>query len=185
MTRISMKISSLPDFFDPFDPAPEAERRLSDGAAAYLLASLRGASQPDRSPVVVVLILPARKAAEDAPDAALGRALQNHFARQAQVATNEANRIRLLGRIFVPIGFLIMCVCMLISEGLTSDSERHIRHSIAEGVLVLGWVALWAPFDYLLFGRLPALRDRALLRRLADAEVLLQYADGADGGDLH
>ena len=38
-----------------------------------------------------------------------------------------------------------------------------------------GWVALWAPFDYLLFGRLPALRDRSRYRKLGEAEVRFQY----------
>jgi hypothetical protein len=78
---------------------------------------------------------------------ALRAAIPAHFRRQAEIATAEANRLRLLGRIFIPIGFAIMCVCMLVSELLTAGNERHVRDSIAEGILVLGWVALWAPFD--------------------------------------
>src|SRR5206468_11505686 len=104
----------------------------------------------------------------------LSAALAAHFRRLIAVATSDIKRIRLIGRVFIPIGLVIMCVCMLISNWLTEGNHRHVRHSIGEGILVLGWVARWAPFDHLLFGRLPVMRERSFYRQLANAEVRIQ-----------
>jgi hypothetical protein len=68
-----------------------------------------------------------------------------------------------------------MCICTVVSELLRNVSDRHLMSSIAEGVIVLGWVALWLPFDYLLFARQPLYRLRSFYRRLANAEVRVQY----------
>jgi hypothetical protein len=172
MIEISMQLRSAQELFDGFDPSPAENRRLSDAAASYLLASLREAG--GSGPVVVSLRV-GEAAESHATEMALRAAIPAHFRRLANVATAEVRRIRVLGRVFVPLGFVIMGLCLFVSELLTSGSERPARRSLAEGILVLGWVALWAPFDHLLFGRLPVLRDRACYRRLADARVTINY----------
>ena len=41
-------------------------------------------------------------------------------------------------------------------------------------MLVLGWVALWNPYDRLLFAWWPALKKRRLVERLAGATLELR-----------
>ena len=172
MIDIAMKLRSPDDLFDAFDPSPLERRRLNDAAASYLLATLKAARAP--GPAVVTLCLP--EASQRLPaDDVLQAAVPAHFQRLSEVATADIKRIRLIGRVFVPIGFVIMCFCMLASELLTTGNERHVLHSIAEGILVLGWVALWAPFEHLLFGRLPVMRERSFYRQLANAQVRIEY----------
>ena len=43
-----------------------------------------------------------------------------------------------------------------------------------EGLLVLGWVALWNPYDRFLFGWLPAVKRRRLVERLLSIEVVVR-----------
>jgi hypothetical protein len=171
MIDIPVQLRSADELFDQFDPSPTGKRRLSDAAVSYLMASLKQAAAKDA--VAVTLHLPTA-AKLDSTEADLRSAVTGHFRRLADVATAEMHQVRLLARIFVPLGFVIMCLCMVVNQVLISWSERHSVHSIAEGVLVLGWVALWAPFDFLLFGRLPIRKERSYYRRLAGAEVRFQ-----------
>ena len=171
MTTISMKLHSIDDLFDPFDPSPPQSRRLSDGAVSYLVASLKHSKEPN--PVKIALLT--SQQTSQATNGALCNAILEHFRRQADTASDEIRRIRRLGRIFIPIGFIIMAVCFFASELLTASHEQRLKSSIGEGILVLGWVALWAPFDHLLFGRIPMFRERDCYLRLSQAEVHVQY----------
>jgi len=171
MIEIPVKLRSVEDLFDPFDPAPASSRRLADGAVSNMLAKLKGSTSP--GPVVVSLLLASSSPGDE--DAALRAAVPAHFQRMTDVATSEINRMKLITRVFVPVGFVIMALCTFMSEFLIISSERQLAHSIAEGILVLGWVALWAPFEYLLFNRLPVIRERSYYRQLAAAEVKVQH----------
>jgi len=173
MIEIAMQLPSVDDLFERFDPSPAERRRLSQDAVAYLLAALK--SQKERGPIVIELLLPAESARGPENEAVLRNAVPTHFRRLIVVADKDIARIRRIARVFVPIGLVIMCVCMLIENWLTEGNDRHLRHSVGEGILVLGWVALWAPFEHLLFGRLPVMRERSYYRQLAGAEVKVRY----------
>jgi hypothetical protein len=174
MIDIPIQLRTPDDLFDHFDPSPVVSRRLNDGASAYLLASLK--QRPERGPIVVVVRLP-HDLRSETMEAALRSSISSHFQRLSNTVDSDIKLIRSTARMFVPIGFLIMCVCMTVSELLTTRTERLLFHSIAEGVLVLGWVALWAPFDYLLFGALPLTKKRSFYKRLANAGMRFQYTN--------
>jgi hypothetical protein len=173
MIDIPVQLRSADELFDPFDPSPAETRRLNDGAVSYLMARLKENAASDA--VAVTFHLPAT-ARTGSVESTLRLAVGTHFRRLADVTTSEIQQIRLLARIFIPLGFIIMCLCMVINQVLTSESQRHSVHSIAEGVLVLGWVALWAPFDFLLFGRIPLRRAKSYYLKLAKAEVRFKDA---------
>src|SRR2546430_828637 len=131
MIEIPMQLCSAEELFDRFDPGLAESRRLSDAASSYLLASLRESRAS--GPIVVSLRL-GEAAGSRVTQAVLRDAIPAHFRRLADAATADMRRIRLLGRVFVPIGFLIMGLCLFVSELLTGGSERPARRSIAESI---------------------------------------------------
>jgi hypothetical protein len=44
---------------------------------------------------------------------------------------------------------------------------------LRESLIIAGWVVMWHPLEVLLYGLWPVTRERRLLERLAEAEVLL------------
>jgi hypothetical protein len=172
MIEIATQLDSPDDLFDRFDPSPNPRRRLNGELESYLLVSLKLAKTP--GPVVVTINMP-QSARSPETEAALGAAISAHFSGRVGLATADIKRIQLIARIFIPLGIVIMCLCMIASELLTEGAERHFRRSIGEGIIVLGWVALWAPFEHLLFNRFPIIRERSYYRRLADAQVKFDY----------
>lgn len=71
-------------------------------------------------------------------------------------------------------GFAFMLVCQII--GVLADFPEHptLTNTISEGFLVLGWVALWKPFETLLFDWRPSVERRKLHERLATLPVVLR-----------
>lgn len=71
-------------------------------------------------------------------------------------------------------GFAFMLVCQII--GVLADFPKHptLTNTISEGFLVLGWVALWKPFETLLFDWRPSMERRKLHERLATMPVVLR-----------
>lgn len=71
-------------------------------------------------------------------------------------------------------GFAFMLVCQII--GVLADFPEHptLTNTISEGFLVLGWVALWKPFETLLFDWRPSVERRKLHERLATLPVMLR-----------
>ena len=174
MIPIYAHLSVAEDLFDRFDPSPAEQRRLNNELVTYLLASLKSATDP--GPAVVTLLIPESSRAQPPGEGALRAAVSAHFHRLADDATTDIKRISLIVRVFIPISLVIMCICTVVSELLRNASDRYFVASVAEGVIVLGWVALWLPFDYLLFARLPfvvaAARSIVIAR---ECEVRIQY----------
>lgn len=71
-------------------------------------------------------------------------------------------------------GFAFMLVCQII--GVLADFPEHptLTNTISEGFLVLGWVALWKPFETLLFDWRPSVERTKLHERLAAMPVVLR-----------
>lgn len=71
-------------------------------------------------------------------------------------------------------GFAFMLVCQII--GVLADFPKYptLTNTISEGFLVLGWVALWKPFETLLFDWRPSVERTKLHECLAAMPVVLR-----------
>ena len=59
--------------------------------------------------------------------------------------------------------------------------DRAMIVAIGEGLLILGWVAMWRPLEILLFERLENHQQSALLHRLAQVPVDCEFDVTASG----
>ena len=53
----------------------------------------------------------------------------------------------------------------------SSSGPSWARTFFSEGLIIVGWIALWHPVDMLFFERLPLLREQRVLRRIQNADV--------------
>ncbi len=86
-------------------------------------------------------------------------------------------------------GFVFMLGCQVVRYFADFPDYPTITNTISEGMLVLGWVALWNPYDQLLFSWRPAVRRRELHERIAMFPVVLRpipatVADWMAGADM-
>ena len=178
MATIDIRIQRIGQLLDSLDPSPfhESETALRRDAEDYIVdfAGEYGRAEPLR------LIVHAPVSIE--PHAAeLTRAVHAHFElAHAQCRRRYRRRIR-IGRTLLVAGIAVLGITLLLRALLGNPGDRAVIVAIGEGLLILGWVAMWRPLEILLFERLENHQKSALLHRLARVPVDFEF-DVAEPG---
>lgn len=169
---IEVRVKELSQLFNSLDPSPFPERDLDDDSAEYIVGWAR--ELPIREKLAIAIHLPepeARKAAERD----LRTALLNYFLQCAENQQRELNELFRIGRRYAAIGLPILIVCFMASQIARSRlGAGPLASTIAESLLLVGWVANWKPIETFLYDWWPLKRRRDLYRRLAEAEVIIE-----------
>ncbi|GAA1057833.1 hypothetical protein GCM10017608_02350 [Agromyces luteolus] len=126
--------------------------------------------------IVLDLRLPdhAPTSTSPAPDAAaIAGALRGYSRQRITALDARLARIRRRGLIELVAGSIFLAACLALSGVLAtvSDGSFWVTEFLAEGLVIVGWIALWHPVDLLLFEPWTHRRERGVLRRLSSAQV--------------
>ncbi len=169
--KIELSLNRVAQLFNSLDPAPFHERDLDADAEDYIISSAE--ETPRQRPLKLVIHLPA----DQAPQAGshdLGEAIHNYFAYRA---AHEQRRLRVLfrdGRIALAIGLAFLLCCMLLRELVRSLGHATVSDIIGEGMLIIGWVAMWRPLEIFLYEWVPIRRRCHTLAKLAKIPVVVE-----------
>lgn len=168
---IEINLNRLPQLFNSLDPSPFHERDLDKEAEEYIIGSAEEISH--HHPSALVIHLPLDQVPEPgAPD--LSEAIHNYFAyREA----HERRRLRLLfrdGRIALAIGLGFLFCCVALRELVFSLGHSAAFDIFGEGMLIIGWVAMWRPLEIFLYEWVPIRRRCQILGTLATIPVTIQ-----------
>ena len=172
---IDLRIRALGQLFESMDPSPFREKALDDKAARWLLDSVR--EHPQGTPLRVRVHLPEglRIAAHNLPDA-----IHNHFRFALGQARRELRWRMASGWRALIVGLALLTACIgvgsLLAVELSARAHAGLR-ILDEGLLILGWVALWRPLDILLFDRFELRAGLRPLKQLAEVPVELVFVD--------
>lgn len=166
---IEVRIARIEALFESLDPSPFHERDLDAKAADYILGWAR--ELPGDAPLVVRLHLPEAEAGRAAAEP-VAQAIRAYFAYRAGIADRDRREVFRLGRRYLAIGLGVLALCLLAARAAPAVlGEGPVAEILAEGLLILGWVANWKPLETLLYDWLPLHRQAGLLRRLGTAAV--------------
>ncbi|MFG1317324.1 hypothetical protein [Xanthobacter autotrophicus] len=175
-TDIEIRVERVSQLFNMLDPFPFRERDLDPEAEAYIVAWAR--ELPRGAPMRIVVHLPEAEAAASEARG-LPEAMRHYFMDREIAVSGELKELFRVGRLSLTIGCAVLAVCLgiagLIGEGAFS---RNLAGFAAEGLLILGWVALWRPMEIFLYDWWPIARQRNLFRRLAAAEIVVRGSSG-------
>lgn len=169
--KIEINLSRLSQLFNSLDPSPFHERDLDHDAEEYIVDSAE--EIPRQRPLCLVIHLPA----DQLPNAGsndLGEAIHNYFDYRK---TNEQRRLRLLfrdGRIALITGIAFLFCCVLLREVAFSFGNGTAYRIIGEGMLIIGWVAMWRPLEIFLYEWVPVRRRCRTLEKLSKMRVAIQ-----------
>lgn len=170
-TKIEINLNRLPQLFNSLDPSPFRERDLDPDAEDYIVGSAEEISL--QHPLALVIHLPA----DQLPTQGLPgvrEAIHNYFAHRTD---QESRRLRLLfrdGRIALLIGLGFLFCCMLLRELAFSFGSDSASDIFGEGMLIIGWVAMWRPLEIFLYEWVPIRRRCRILAKLAEMPVIVQ-----------
>ncbi|MDI4663906.1 hypothetical protein K9U40_06130 [Xanthobacter autotrophicus] len=168
-TDIEIRVERVSQLFNMLDPYPFRERDLDPEAEAYIVDW--ASELPHGAPVRIVVHLPAVEAAS--PEAqGLPQAMRRYFIERQAAFGRELKELFRVGRVSLAIGVTVLALCLLLANIF---GDRTFAKSLwgfaAEGLIIVGWVALWRPMEIFLYDWWPIARQRKLYRRLAEATV--------------
>jgi hypothetical protein len=173
--EIEIRIKSVEQLFNSFDPAPFRERELDRDAERHIVSYTREAATS--SPVELVIYLPPATIAPTLAEE-LAAAIGHHFELRAREQEIELNELRRLGRKGLVVGLLVMLFATLAGIALTNAFPKSsFFETIEQSLIIFAWVALWRPAEILLYDRWPLIRERKLFQRLAAAPVIVRAAE--------
>jgi hypothetical protein len=167
-TLIEIRLHTVRQLFHTLDPAPFREKDLDEVAEQYLLEACREAGAHRRLRIVVYL---PQSEAESEAARTLSDSVHHYFAYRERQLHVDILRLLRYGAVSFAIGVLFLIACLVLRGLMVARSIGVDRTILDEGLLILGWVAMWRPTEALLYDWWPLARRRRLLRRLASIPV--------------
>jgi hypothetical protein len=165
--QFAIRLDSISDLFWPFDARPVADRTLSAEARWHLLDEWDRLRE-DR-PSCLTVYAPASERPET-DETAVRTAIQ----RSLEKAAGPLRRVDPLSRqemVAIRIGIIFLFLSIVVSTALDRASEDVIVEGISQGILVVGWVALWRPAERFIVEIVPHFFNRRRIGEFADIDV--------------
>jgi hypothetical protein len=163
---VELRLDRIPRLYNSLDPAPFHEKELEAAADDYIVGSAEDAGS---RPIRLVVMLPdtemARPEAQQVPVS-----IRHHFELRRDSERRLLRSMWWRGRMALLIGVVFLALC-LFARSLLLASSSTAAHIVAEGLLIVGWVAMWGPLDIFLYGWWPIYSRWRQFDRLARLEV--------------
>jgi hypothetical protein len=165
----AIRLSSIDQLFWDFDARPVAERTLSGDARWYLLDEWERVRHAEPSHLIIYAPESDRESTdEDAVRIAIRTSLRK--------SSGPLRRIDPLSRqekVAAWIGIAFLLICVVASAALDQVTDEVLIAALSQAVVVVGWVAVWAPAARFIVEVVPHVFNR---RRFAEfAEIDLRF----------
>lgn len=173
VATIEVWLSKLQQLFNSFDPSPFHERDLDRNAEDYIVGTADEFSST--LPIRLVVHLPGEQLSA-ARSFDVEKAVRHYFAYRHD-ETRRLLRFHFReGRVALAIGVAFLVICVSVRQLTFAMSGGMAARSLQEGLLILGWVAMWRPLQVLLYDWWPIVHRSRLYARLAEMQVDLKSA---------
>jgi hypothetical protein len=165
---IEIKLSSVMQLFNSFDPAPFHEKELDSAAEHYIVDTV--SDFPKKTLLKILIYLP--------PDIAtteramkIPAAIHNHFQYKMLVSDRKFRTHFRHGRITLLIGLSFLTIA-LVARQYVSTLENHILAQLfADALLIIGWAAMWEPITVLLYELWPIIQTKKTYEKISTMEI--------------
>ena len=165
---IDVQLTDLRQLFNSLDPSPFHEKDLDRDAEDYIVGWAE--ELPDAASWELFIQVP-----DDQLDLArksdVAGAVHNYFAYRAKENSRKIRFQLREGRSALAIGMAFLVSCMLMRQIASSFVDAPVRQILQEGLLILGWVAMWRPLQIFLYDWWPVRHFGRLYRKLATVPV--------------
>jgi hypothetical protein len=163
---IRVRVASVAAFFNTIDPSPLEQRSLNVEVADWIEEWAE--DLPVRAPVVIEVFIDA--GSDEDQRAAVRSAVHSHFEYRAWQTARSLHKLLRDGRFSLAFGVAALVV---FNTAARLIDKNHAVWGIAhEGLLVIGWVAMWRPLEIFLYQWWPMRRERRACQRLSDASIV-------------
>jgi hypothetical protein len=166
---IEMKLSSVAQLFNSFDPAPFHDKELDNNAENYIVDVVDDFSPKTRFRIVVYLPDEVRETREARQ---ISAAIEGHFEYKALMQKRVFRQRVVYGEFTLIVGLAFLAIATIASLAVDSYSDSYpVAHFIATALVITGWVAMWEPITTFLFRLWPIVQKRKLYEKISQMDV--------------
>jgi hypothetical protein len=165
--EFAIRVDSIDELFWPLDARPVAKRTLSDDVRWALLDVWERVRHA--APGYLTVYAPESERGstdEDAVRTAIRASL-----RSASGPLRGVDPLSRQEKVAARIGVAFLLACVLVSTAMDRVSEAVVVEGLAQGVLVVGWVAIWRPAERFVVEVVPHVFNRRRFAEFADIDV--------------
>jgi hypothetical protein len=160
--RFAIRVPALDYLLDPYSVEPLERRPLTDEVRERILSAW--VDTRDERPDRLTVEIPSELRREG-----LAKRLEAAIRHDLQQSSEQTAKLRIYSRSVLrraQIAFVFLAGCLFASNLVDrAFGEEGLADSLAQGLVVLGWVAMWGPADHFfraVFDRLSHKRFREL-----------------------
>lgn len=172
---LEIRVRSALQLFDARDPAPFRARDLDDDFTEYIMASAEEITSRGPMKIAIQIEEPARTdlSAQDVVDS-----MRAFFQYQIELRRLQLTKLFKTVRLFLGIGFVFLVACLALAKAVAHalPADNAAASILHEGLIILGWVSMWRPFEAILFDWFPAYDRIRLLRKLLSSEIEVTFS---------
>ncbi len=164
---IEVHVERLEQLFNSMDPAPFHSKHLDSDAEEYIVSAARRFAHDEGVRLVVHLDDGDKRKAQEL----VGEAVRHFFAYRAERAQREFIALLATGRTTLLIGLIFIIGCVTASQLMPPIGGETFTTVVKEGLIIMGWVAMWRPVQIFLYDWWPLARQRRVYLKLSAMEV--------------
>ncbi len=174
---IEVRVNELRRIFNAMDGSPFRERDLDPDAEAFIVGWAREAPRGSRLALLVKL----NRAPGPADEAAALRdAIHDFFSHRARASRARLRQLLRIGEISLLVGVAFLAMALGIGDLIARAMKgQRLGELLREGVVIIGWVAMWRPVEIFLYGWWPIRAEARLYVRLSQMPVRIAYKEDA------
>jgi len=165
---IEIKLSSILQLFNSFDPAPFHEKELDTAAEHYIIDTVN--DFPYKTQFRIVIFLPPEVAESEAAKK-ISPAIQNHFQYKTLVAERKFRSRLKYGRFALVLGLSFLFFSLLVGQYILIVTSSFVSQLIAAALLIAGWAAMWEPVTVLLYELWPIVQMKKTYQKISTMEI--------------
>ncbi|HZK30900.1 MAG TPA: hypothetical protein VFC43_06680 [Methanoregula sp.] len=168
MILIEIKLSSVMQLFNSFDPAPFHEKELDSAAEHYIVDTVKDFPQKTRFKMIIYLppdIIGTEQAMKISP------AIHHHFQYKMLVAERRFRSHFRHGRTTLLIGLTFLTIALLARQQVSSLENHLLAQLFADALLIIGWAAMWEPITVLLYELWPIIQLKKTYEKISTMEI--------------
>jgi hypothetical protein len=165
--EFAIRLSSIDQLFWEFDPRPVAERKISQDARWAMLDEWDRVREQEPSSLVIYAPASDRAATDE-------QAVRTAIRESLNSASGPLRRVDPLSRqekVALRLGLLFWFATILVSTWIDRGSDDVVAEGISQGIVVVGWVALWPPAARFMTEVAPHVFNRRRFAEFADIDV--------------
>jgi hypothetical protein len=157
---IEINLREPRQLFNSLDPAPFHEKDLDASAEEYIVSAVQELGTRQQNKLVIYL-----PEVQEAERISIPAAISHYFAYRAQQARADLQQLLRFGSLSLLIGVAFLCLCLMLREGMLQANAGQI---VTEGLLIVGWVALWRPLEVFLYEWWPIRQRQKRFQHIAN-----------------